>query len=97
MDQTGEGAMPKEYVTGTQWSGVSVGATDGSPPALHKIKVSWSRVDEGGQVQVVTFRDDGTYQSEHEDPMYVDLSRYEINKLIRVLRRARDSAFGRDA
>ena len=28
--------------------------------------------------------------------MYVDLGRYEINQLIRILRRARDQAFGRD-
>jgi hypothetical protein len=35
--------------------------------------------------------------TEQDSGWYVDLSREQINRLIRVLRRARDAAFGSDA
>lgn len=87
-----EGAMPKEYIESAEFFPES----DNSPRKPIKTKITWSREDAGGHVQMTVFRDEGTYQSEHELPMYMTLERSQINRMIRVLRRARDQAFGRD-
>jgi hypothetical protein len=84
--------MPKEYIYSTSFF-----PEDKDNPHLPIItKVTWSREEAGGHVQMTVFQRDGTYESEHEKPMYMTLERRDINELIRVLRRARDQAFGRD-
>lgn len=45
---------------------------------------------------VSTWDDDGLHYPDGKIGLYADLSRYELNELIRVLRRARDQAFGKD-
>lgn len=60
-------------------------------------KVTWHRED-GFSVQLATINpeyehDFGEWE---KSGWYVDLDRRAINDLIRVLRRARDQAFGRD-
>jgi len=59
------------------------------------VQVSWSQ--EAEYVQVATgSRDAVTHESNSEQWLFVSLERREINELIRVLKRARDQAFGRD-
>lgn len=96
-----EGAMPKEYINGDDRNpdlctckDLNEGCSNCRP--LNRIKVTWNRLDAGGVVQITTFKDDTTYESEHELPMYVTLDREGINRTIRILRRARDQAYGRD-
>ena len=72
---------------------------DHNPPA---VVVGWDR--EAGTVQIVTrlklaeiWGGDGEVKMPPAHyGFYVDLDRRGINDLIRTLRRARDSAFGRD-
>lgn len=84
--------MPKEYIRSSKFEP----ETDEFPAQPITAKVTWAREDAGGHVQMTVFRNDGKYESEHELPMYMTLERYDINTLIRVLRRARDQAYGRD-
>lgn len=85
--------MPKEVVYGEQHH------SDGIVPIT---EVRWS--SEGGYVQVVTKAtdpSDGRVAGESPDThvtdgYHVDLDRTQINRLIKNLRRARDSAFGKD-
>jgi hypothetical protein len=93
--------MPKEYINGDErdpgecrCSVPQEGCSNCRP--LNRVKLTWSREDAGGYVQLVTFKDDNSYESEHELPMYVSLDRAGINRLIKHLRRARDQAFGAD-
>jgi len=79
--------MPKEYIYGEP-------NLDGK--TRQEAKVTWSPEDSGGIVQMTVFNSDGTYESEHEVPQYMTLDRSSINRLIKVLRRARDQAYGRD-
>lgn len=59
------------------------------------VQVSWSK--EAEYVQVATgYRDPVTFESNSEEWWFTNLGRREINNLIRVLRRARDQAYGRD-
>ena len=59
------------------------------------VQVGWS--SEAEYVQVVTGKRDAvTHESDSEPWLYVQLERREINDLIRILRRARDQAFGKD-
>ena len=67
-----------------------------------KVSILWNR--EGEYVQMKVHRIDEkqtgehTFHIEHDEEVFSDaLSRNEINKMIRALRRARDSAFGADA
>lgn len=68
----------------------------------NRVKVGWSR--EAGHVQIATVNPegetvsdfDGTDEMRVEAGWAVDLDRSGVNDLIRVLRRARDQAFGRD-
>lgn len=80
--------MPKEYIYGEEIS------PDGT--TRQEAKVTWSPVDSGGIVQMTVFKSDGTYRNEYELPQYMTLDRPAINRLIKVLRRARDQAYGRD-
>lgn len=60
------------------------------------IAVQWDR---HGSLQLASLRDIGPEgEPANEYPgWYVNFDRQSVNKLIRVLRRARDQAFGRDA
>ena len=78
--------MPKEYVRA------------GWEPCDFCVVVGWSRKDSGGHVQLATIRDRDNPES-GDDPangLYMTMDRESINAVIRVLRRARDQAFGRD-
>lgn len=80
--------MPKEYIYGQDIS------PDGE--TRQEAKITWSKEEDGGIVQMTVFRSDGTYESEHELPQYMTLERSTINRMINVLRRARDQAYGAD-
>lgn len=75
--------MPKEYVYNKLEAPESA------------VKVVWQREENGGYIQVATFKN-GDFKDEHENAQYVDLDRRQVNLLIRHLRRARDQAYGRD-
>jgi hypothetical protein len=67
---------------------------DGEQSTPLAVSVGWGR--EASYVQVATIN---LQVEEHGSPEYgwfVDLDRHRINQLIRVLRRARDQAFGKD-
>jgi hypothetical protein len=93
--------MPKETVYGVDhFSPETSGAPgENNPPVA---VVGWDR--EQGFVQLVTRRQRSEVPTleQHEAGIpceygyYVELDRRAINDLIRHLRRARDSAFGRD-
>lgn len=75
--------MPKETIT--------VGGTTEQPLTVH---VGWDR---HGSVQLATKGWLlGAASHDPETGLYADLNREQINTLIRNLRRARDTAFGRD-
>jgi hypothetical protein len=86
--------MPKEYVTSAFDLREAVdinGASIVGAPAPFRVRVGWNR--ECGDVQIATVDEaDGNDGS----GFFVDLDRHGINSLIRILRRARDAAFGRD-
>lgn len=94
-DGQGNGAMPKEYIRGATYY-----KDDDSTPLAdvvsNDVRISWNNQDSGGDVQIATFTNDGSYEAEHEAPQYTTLDRAAINRMIKVLRRARDQAFGRD-
>lgn len=60
-------------------------------------QITWSR-EPTGHVQLATLNDDAVelVPTPEGNGWFVTLDRREINDLIRVLRRARDQAFGRD-
>lgn len=78
--------MPKEYIRGEMMPSSE----------SNDARVSWGSEETGGIVQLAVFRNDGTYESEHEIPQYMTLDRSAINRMIKVLRRARDHAYGKD-
>jgi hypothetical protein len=58
------------------------------------VRVGWQRDTE---VQIATvLLPGGEWGEEPNVGQFVDLDRYTLNRLIRVLRRARDQAYGRD-
>jgi hypothetical protein len=61
------------------------------------IRVGWSR--ESGHVELATIRDDSQVLEPgvEANGWFAQMDRQSINRLIRVLRNARDSAFGKDA
>ena len=61
-----------------------------SDPYLRRLRVGWDRM---GNVQVGV---DVEGAEVGESGLWADLDRKGCNDLIRVVRRARDSAFGRD-
>jgi hypothetical protein len=65
--------------------------------ADRRVEVGWSR---DRYVAVATTRvsakQPGDGETLWDEGQHVDLNREQINELIRVLRRARDQAFGRD-
>jgi len=84
------GVMPKELI----FQKTKHGDPD---TAGTVVKVGWSR--EAGHVELATIRDEGqTLEPGPEsNGWFAQLDRDGINRLIRVLRKARDAAFGSDA
>jgi hypothetical protein len=83
--------MPKEYVDSTMPHMTENGVIEDDP---FRVKVSWNK--ETGDVQIATINPGNEYAYDEIGGYYVDLDRTQINRLIKVLRRARDQAFGRD-
>ncbi len=90
--------MPREYVKSMFASGFT-STDDGQgnitvspPPPAFRVQVGWGDND---YVQVATVNPDAAIGS-MESGLYVDLDRTGINDLIRLLRKARDRAYGRD-
>jgi hypothetical protein len=76
--------MPRETIKGEQ-----------HPTSDFSVEVGWHR--EAEYVQIATSNFDATKHNPADyKSFYADLDRAAINKLIVVLRRARDQAFGRD-
>lgn len=92
--------MPKEYVESmfkSESALTTIDHGDGnytavpSPPA-YRAAVCWGTNE---YVQIATV-DPGVALGTVESGLYVDLDRRGINDLIRLLRKARDKAYGRD-
>ena len=92
--------MPKEHVK-SRYDGepvmiTKVGSSDppvwSDPLPAFRIEVGWDR---HGFVQVAT-TDPEAELGTRESGLYVDIDRNGVNDLIRLLRKARDQAFGRD-
>lgn len=79
--------MPKENIHSV---------SDAANPALNA-EVSWSREAEYVQLGTVNPDENATTEDCITNGWFVTLDRVQINRLIRVLRRARDQAFGADA
>lgn len=85
--------MPRQRIALAQaYVEQSDDGTQGSISYPFEIQVGWG-VD---TVQVATRNNDAGDQFGPESGWYVDLNRTEINQLVRLLRKARDAAFGRD-
>lgn len=86
--------MPKEVIRGREFN-VVVGWSQhcGVQVATEMREPQDSDAPQNLEQLVATWGD-GT--KAHARGLYSDLDRQQINELIRVLRRARDSAFGRD-
>lgn len=102
--------MPKEQINFPEAQQTHAAVMDGgvvteqstttyTDPAVH---VNWhaAGTDRGGHVQV-SLECDRSYYEQFPDEVRGEryspvLSRSEVNKLIRILRRARDQAYGRD-
>lgn len=80
--------MPKEFIDNASWS-----AEDSPTWQETRIKVTWGRDAQYVQLATVADAEDAT---EWSDGWHIDMNRRTINELIRVLRRARDQAYGRD-
>lgn len=74
--------MPKEIIR--------TGSPDHVGPTVH---VGWSPDQ---YVQLATVDPAHNDENPHGNGWYADLDRHAINRLIKVLRRARDAAYGRD-
>lgn len=89
--------MPKEVIVPSQpavpyslVNAAGVPLPDGEVSPVLGLSVGWNKV---GWVQIHMFPDDWESTG---DWHIVDLNRRDINSLIRVLRRARDAAYGAD-
>jgi hypothetical protein len=88
--------MPREYVYGAHWPDTDPKEWGENTPFQMCASIGWSREDAGGGVQLATVRNGAEHSFDSEDGLYMDLDRRGINELIRLLRKARDQAFGRD-
>lgn len=88
-----EGVMPKEYIDDRYMGHDSDAVAEGSE---FRVKVGWSK--EAGHVEIATVGADGVdlVPTPKGNGFFVQLDRSGLNRLIRVLRRARDDAYGRD-
>lgn len=104
--------MPKEYIY-DQYNGQTFdeiaddGSTVKTKPEYRFMKVGWSR-DNGVAMQIyeapngmftplASFSASDAEPTPGEGPVYLNLSRGEVNRLISILRKARDQAYGKDA
>lgn len=94
--------MPKEYIRSENHGRLVPFLLDGSDAAEQRtemremdrdsIKLGWSRESSHVQLAVVDFeKDPDGFEAKH-----ISLDRDGCNYLIRFLRRARDTAFGKD-
>jgi len=86
--------MPREYVYSPAARPDEQGTFGENLEAQIAVSVGWAR--EGGDVQLATIRNGQEHSFDPCAGLYADLGRKQINDLIRLLRRARDHAFGRD-
>lgn len=88
--------MPKEYIV----TNATTRRTNEHGGEREAVRVGW---DPNGWVQVATVLmagvegATGPVEASVDQGQFVDLDRESLNRLIRVLRRARDSAYGADA
>lgn len=105
-----EGIMPKEYIENRYYGQhgrshencghdpeADWGECVGEPVALDDsaVKIGWTKDQDHVEIAVVHDRD-GSADSD-PDAWHSQFDRHGLNRLIRVLRRARDDAFGKDA
>lgn len=103
-----EGIMPKEFIENRYFGQFAVdhvacehtpGEDDGDckgtkvPLDSSVIKVGWSKEMEHVEIAVLPTVDDEHFS---ERVWYTQFDRRGINRLIKVLRKARDDAYGRD-
>ncbi|MDR7492163.1 MAG: hypothetical protein QN122_12025 [Armatimonadota bacterium] len=77
--------MPREYVLAEAFR-----------PGSGQVAVSVGWASRPGTVQVATVRRGREQSPDPCDGIYVELDRGQVNALIRLLRRARNAAYGRD-
>lgn len=89
--------MPKEYVNDRYLVPNQLTSEGPQPDAIPCVRIGWQR--EIGEVQIATIAPDGvTLQPTPEgNGWFVSLDRDGINHAIRLLRKARDAAYGSDA
>jgi hypothetical protein len=86
--------MPREYVYGpASWPKEQDLEVENERFAV-SASVGWNK--ETGHVQLATIRNGSEGSFDPKDGLYMDMDRRSINELIRLLRRARDGAFGKD-
>lgn len=85
--------MPKQYIYSER---VMMNETTGEESLANpnRVKVTWNK--ETGDIQIATINPETEYDHNEKSGWYVDLERAHVNDLIRTLRRARDTALGRD-
>jgi hypothetical protein len=94
------GVMPKETIH-SRYDGQTVTVMDADGKERKEtlvepfLQIGWTR--EGEHVEVAS-RQGGDFDGDHNRPgFFVQLDRNGINRLIRLLRKARDTAYGADA
>jgi hypothetical protein len=87
-----EGVMPREHVLSCFARREDEPPPDGPQLPDFRVQVGWGAND---YVQIATVNPAADLGSV-ESGLYVDLDRKGINDLIRLLRKARDRAYGRD-
>jgi hypothetical protein len=85
--------MPREYVYGPAWIAAEQNVTGENTDYQLCASVGWSK---NGFVQLATIRNGKEDSYDPQDGLYMDLDRKTINDLIRLLRKARNGAFGKD-
>lgn len=97
--------MPKEYVYDEDLGKTYRDVVEDGPGSAHteeveietnQVSLGWSK--EQGSVQIATLADEGRVLNDlpEGNGWFVSLDRAGCNRLIRLLRKARDDAFGRD-
>jgi hypothetical protein len=81
--------MPREYVY-TDFAG------NGETAPQMAVSVGWQKEDHGGYVQLATIENGKEHSFDPSSGLYISLDRRQINHVIRLLRKARDQAYGRD-
>lgn len=93
--------MPKEYVESAYYGQFATetdkkGRSINTPLDPCRVRVGWTK--DHGHVELATVAEDGRVLEPGPDAngWFIQLDRHGVNRLIRVLRRARDDAAGRD-